>query len=601
MGKFIVSARKFRPNRFDEVVGQTHVTQTIKNAIAADKLAHAFLFCGPRGVGKTTCARILAKVLNCENGNDENEPCNECNSCKSFDQNASFNIIELDAASNNSVDHMRQLIEQTRFQPQKGKYKVFIIDEVHMLSQSAFNSFLKTLEEPPPYAIFILATTEKHKIIPTILSRCQVYDFRRIQIPEIVSTLKGICTKEGIEAEDEALHIIAQKGDGSLRDALSLFDRQTNVSSSKITYDAVIENLNVLDYDYFFKALESVLVEDFGNLITLYNQILSDGFEPDTFSLGLASHIRNLLISKKLDNLDLLHAGEALEQRYRNQAKLASESLLLNGLHILNECDVHYKMAKNKALHVEMALIRFLYVNNMIDVASKKKSQPNPVESKPESKPEFKQESKQETIKVRDESLLSKPKEKTASPAPLLEIKKEVKEPAPKKVDIVEKLVPQKAPVVGLLVPDLSSISSIKEEILSEEKANQLKESVPVTFESIMEIWNSYAQNDASLTVKNALKQVKVSYTEEAGLNVTTGSNVTRNLILKELDLMEKIRTTLGAPDLKLAITIDDTLSANKVKPTKKPLSYKEKYQKLVEKNPLIKDLKDRFDLKIDR
>ena len=254
MSNFVVSARKYRPDRFEDVVGQEHVSQTLKNALQNDHLAHAFLFCGPRGVGKTTCARILAKVMNCMNVTDDYEPCNECSSCKSFAENASFNIMELDAASNNSVDHIRQLVEQVRFQPQQGKYKIFIIDEVHMLSQAAFNAFLKTLEEPPPYAIFILATTEKHKIIPTILSRCQIFDFKRIQIQAMVSHLQGICAEEGIDADKDALHIIAQKADGALRDSLSIFDRIVSFSGKKITYEDVITNLNVLDYDYFFKG-----------------------------------------------------------------------------------------------------------------------------------------------------------------------------------------------------------------------------------------------------------------------------------------------------------------------------------------------------------
>ena len=278
MSTFIVSARKYRPARFDEVVGQQHVSQTLKNALQSDHLAHAFLFCGPRGVGKTTCARILAKVLNCQNRTEDYEPCGTCDSCKAFDSNASFNITELDAASNNSVEHIRSLIEQVRFQPQQGAYKVYIIDEVHMLSQQAFNAFLKTLEEPPPYAIFILATTEKHKIIPTILSRCQIFDFKRIQIPTMVSYLKDICTKEKIKAEESALHIIAQKADGALRDALSIFDRIVSFSGNTITYDDTIANLNILDYDYYFKVIEALLSEDGPQTLLLFNEILDKGF-----------------------------------------------------------------------------------------------------------------------------------------------------------------------------------------------------------------------------------------------------------------------------------------------------------------------------------
>src|SRR5690349_16780787 len=292
MDKFIVSARKYRPQTFDTVVGQSHITTTLKNAIRHNQLAHAFLFCGPRGVGKTTCARILAKTINCEHRTKDGEACNKCNSCVSFNEGGSLNIHELDAASNNSVDDIRALVEQVRFAPQAGKYKVYIIDEVHMLTSQAFNAFLKTLEEPPPYAIFILATTEKHKIIPTILSRCQIFDFRRITVQDMVGHLKAICAQAKIEAEGDALHIIAQKADGALRDALSIFDRiAAGASGKKITYEAVIENLNVLDYDYYFQVTDALMAEDAAAILNLFDKILRNGFEPDTFINGLAEHL----------------------------------------------------------------------------------------------------------------------------------------------------------------------------------------------------------------------------------------------------------------------------------------------------------------------
>ena len=316
MSQFVVSARKYRPQRFDEVVGQEHVSKTLKNALQNDKLAHAFLFCGPRGVGKTTCARILAKVLNCENRTTDFEACNKCGSCTAFNGNSSFNINELDAASNNSVEHIRGLIEQVRFQPQQGQYKIFIIDEVHMLSQQAFNAFLKTLEEPPPYAIFILATTEKHKIIPTILSRCQIFDFKRIQIPRMVEHLQHICQEEGIDADKDALHIIGQKADGALRDALSIFDRMTSVAGKKIDYDSVIENLNVLDYDYYFRVVDGMLTEDTANVLLIFDEIFKKGFDPDIFINGLAEHLRNLLVCKDAKTLELLETSESLKKRY---------------------------------------------------------------------------------------------------------------------------------------------------------------------------------------------------------------------------------------------------------------------------------------------
>jgi DNA polymerase-3 subunit gamma/tau len=367
MSNFIVSARKYRPTRFEDVVGQQHVSQTLKNALQTDHLAHAFLFCGPRGVGKTTCARILAKVLNCQNVSDDFEPCNTCSSCQSFNENASFNITELDAASNNSVEHIRALIEQVRFQPQQGKYKVFIIDEVHMLSNQAFNAFLKTLEEPPPYAIFILATTEKHKIIPTILSRCQIFDFKRIQIPDMIDHLQSICDSEGIKAEPDALHIIAQKADGALRDALSIFDRMVSFSGDKITYQGVIDNLNVLDYDYYFRFVDAMLSEQLPLVLEIFNEVLNKGFEGDLFINGLGEHLRNLLVARDSRTLPLLEVGDALRDRYQQQGAMAPPSFILTALNLANECDVHYKTARNKRLHVEMALIKMTYILRAVD------------------------------------------------------------------------------------------------------------------------------------------------------------------------------------------------------------------------------------------
>ncbi|MDA7625766.1 DNA polymerase III subunit gamma/tau, partial [bacterium] len=368
MSNFVVSARKYRPQKFDEVVGQEHVGQTLKNALKNDHLAHAFLFCGPRGVGKTTCARILAKVLNCQNKSDDFEPCNKCDSCQSFSGSSSFNIMELDAASNNSVEHIRTLVEQVRFQPQQGQYKVFIIDEVHMLSQSAFNAFLKTLEEPPPYAIFILATTEKHKIIPTILSRCQIFDFKRILIPNMVKHLQSICAQEGIEAEKDALHIIAQKADGALRDALSIFDRIVSFSGKKITYEDVITNLNVLDYDYYFRFTNALLVQDVSKVMLIFDEVLRNGFDGDLFINGLAEHFRDLLICKDEATLKLLEVSESLKKRYREQAQIVPNSFLLTALNLANDCDINYKMSRNKRLHVEMSLIKMAYIAQAVEL-----------------------------------------------------------------------------------------------------------------------------------------------------------------------------------------------------------------------------------------
>lgn len=362
---FIVSARKYRPQKFEDVVGQSHISDTLKNSIKTNHLAHSFLFCGPRGVGKTTSARILAKTINCKNITDEVEACDQCDSCLSFNQNASFNIHELDAASNNSVDDIRALVEQVRYAPQNGKYKIYIIDEVHMLSQAAFNAFLKTLEEPPSYAIFILATTEKHKIIPTILSRCQIFDFKRISNDDITKHLKGICTKEHIEADELGLQLIAQKADGGLRDALSMFDRLTSLRGNVLKYEDVLESLNVLDYDYFFKISDAIVSENYPFVLSTLEEILYKGFEPESFIQGLAEHFRNLLVCKEASTVRLLHLSGAIEQRYLQQAALISDGLLINYLNLAAECDVQYKTAKNKRLLVEITLIKMCYIQKI--------------------------------------------------------------------------------------------------------------------------------------------------------------------------------------------------------------------------------------------
>jgi len=358
MENFVVSARKYRPQTFDTVIGQDSITTTLQNAIRSKHLAQAFLFCGPRGVGKTTCARILAKTINCYHLSENLEPCNDCESCTSFNQSNSFNIHELDAASNNSVDDIRNLVDQVRIPPQVGKYKVYIIDEVHMLSASAFNAFLKTLEEPPAYAKFILATTEKHKIIPTILSRCQIYDFKRITIEDIAEHLAFVAQKEGVAAEPDALHVIAQKSDGALRDALSIFDQIISFSGKSITYKNVIENLNVLDYDYFFRITQHVLNNDISNTLLLINEIINNGFDGQHFLIGFGQHLRNLLVCKDPVTLDLLEVGGSIRNKYAKQAEVSSVSFLLMALDISNKCDIDFKSSNNKKLHLELALMQ---------------------------------------------------------------------------------------------------------------------------------------------------------------------------------------------------------------------------------------------------
>ena len=358
MGNFIVSARKYRPQTFDTVVGQQSITNTLKNAIVNKHLAQAFLFCGPRGVGKTTCARILAKTINCLNLKTETEACNECESCTSFNEQHSFNIHELDAASNNSVEDIRNLVEQVRIPPQVGDRKIYIIDEVHMLSQAAFNAFLKTLEEPPAHAIFILATTEKHKIIPTILSRCQIFDFKRIQVEDVASHLAKICENENIEFETDALHIIGQKADGALRDGLSIFDRMVSFNKSKITYKDTIENLNILDYDYYFKAVDQALKQDIPSSLLTFNEILQKGFDGHNFINGLAEHLRNLLVCKNPQTVELMEVGDTIKTKYVEQSQNCHQDFILGALEICNECDVQYKTSRNQRLLVELGLMQ---------------------------------------------------------------------------------------------------------------------------------------------------------------------------------------------------------------------------------------------------
>ena len=358
MDNFVVSARKYRPKNFNEVVGQKAITSTLKNAIKNNHLAQSFLFTGPRGVGKTTCARIMAKTINCENPTQEGEACNECGSCKRFNEQTSFNIHELDAASNSSVEDIRSLVDQVRIPPQEGSYKVYIIDEVHMLSQSAFNAFLKTLEEPPEYAKFILATTEKHKIIPTILSRCQIFDFKRIQVSEIVSHLQKVAESENIKADSDGLQIIAQKADGALRDALSIFDQIVSFAGKEIAYQDVIENLNVLDYDYYFRMVDHFLENDTPEVLKVFNEVLDQGFDGQHFITGLGEHLRNLLVAGDTKTLNLLEVGENIRKRYQQQSEKCDPDFLNKALHEVNQCDIYYKTSNNKRLHIEITLLR---------------------------------------------------------------------------------------------------------------------------------------------------------------------------------------------------------------------------------------------------
>lgn len=592
MSKFVVSARKYRPAKFSDVVGQQHVSQTLKNALQNDKLAHAFLFCGPRGVGKTTCARILAKVLNCQNLSADHEPCNECSSCQAFNENASFNITELDAASNNSVEHIRALIEQVRFQPQQGKFKVFIIDEVHMLSQQAFNAFLKTLEEPPSYAIFILATTEKHKIIPTILSRCQIFDFKRIQVPDMVAHLQNICQEEGIDANKDALHIIAQKADGALRDALSIFDRIVSFSGKSIKYEDVISNLNVLDYDYYFKVVDALVAEDISQVLLILDDVMRKGFDPDIFINGLAEHLRNLLVCKDEQTLSLLELSENLKVKYLEQARLVPSSLVLTALNLANDCDINYKMARNKRLHVEMALIKMAYINRAVQIAG----------TSPGVSPEKKTpDSSVGELEVADN-------EQVVSGSKIAEEKQRVPKvtneatPEPSKAKEEEPSIPKAPslmPSAGLDLPQVKGLDALLAEVKADEEQKEELEDVELTKELAQEHWNAYIESCEQETVKSILRLTEVAIEGEHTIVAIVGSALSEKTIRQEKRLMEFLRASIKMPNLILQVVVDRSKAPEAPK-RQKPLTPKEKFLKMRETNPAIQELQKRFDLRVD-
>lgn len=641
MSQFVVSARKYRPSAFDEVIGQDHVAKTLKNALISDKLAHAFLFCGPRGVGKTTCARILAKVINCENPIDQVSPCNECSSCNSFSDNASFNIIELDAASNNSVEAIRTLIEQVRFQPQQGTHKVFIIDEVHMLSTAAFNAFLKTLEEPPPYAIFILATTEKHKILPTILSRCQIFDFKRIQISHIVQQLEQICNAENKSADPEALQMIAQKADGAMRDALSIYDKIASASGNNITYQDVIQQLNILDYDYFFKMTDYLLREDFSQVLLTLDKVMKQGFEVDLFVQGMAEHLRNLMVCRHPETLSILEISEGAMKRYHDQAMICSKSFLLSALNILNQCDISLSHATNKRLYAEIALSKICYLSRAVDrnlipqATSQEKKSPELTDQKPDTATQANQIPTNTTINEGtvvksqdqntstgriDKTIASRPSaseaisesmssidDKESHHTPGVEVKSDTINQSTKpeihlskekeQLEVNNAAAPKviNTPSFGSLNLD-NLMSKVKEE---EEVKKEARKQMSI--EMVEEIWLKYIDDNTSASVKVALKN---SFRSLSGRTITviSSSENARNIILQEDNLKDILRKKLGAEDLILDVKVDKSKfpEVEEVKP-KTLYSNKEKYLLMREKNPLIDDLKTRFELKVEK
>ena len=612
MAEYIVSARKYRPARFSEMVGQEQVATTLKNAIRTSQLAHSFLFCGPRGVGKTTAARILAKTINCENITADFEACGGCASCVSFQQNSSFNIHELDAASNNSVDDIRALVDQVRFPPQSGKYKIYIIDEVHMLSAGAFNAFLKTLEEPPSYCKFILATTEKHKILPTILSRCQIFDFKRISIETIVKHLRHICEIEKIDAEEDALHIIAQKADGGMRDALSMFDRLSSFSGGKLTYASVLENLNVLDYDYFFKVTEALLAENLSLSVRLFDEILKKGFEGDDFILGLCEHFRNLLFCKDEGTLRMLEVSDGLKQKYAVQSTLASADFLVNCLNIGNQCDVQYKVSKNKRLTVELTLIKMCYINSVLSIESGKKklksegiTQEEPLNNAEKSAPVSKVSP---SVKVPSELV----RESNPHPGNPIERSGLVEEPPVKEVD--KPAIQNKPDSVNPVKPialsktkKLLTIDSIgndadnikKQNGEQEEEDRYEGEILILNQENILKLWDDYAAGipEEKKGLKIAFKSFKpvLDITILDRLSITVQSDIQKSQFEEvRLGLQNYLSRRVGA-SLTIEIIADKEVSTGT-----KPYTPKEKLERMIQKNPAIKILQQKLGLELD-
>ncbi|MFN5355202.1 MAG: DNA polymerase III subunit gamma/tau [Bacteroidota bacterium] len=606
MNPFVVSARKYRPATFDTVVGQAHITNTLKNAIRTNHLAQAFLFCGPRGVGKTTCARILAKTMNCRHVSPETEACNTCESCLSFNNGQSLNIYELDAASNNSVDDIRGLVEQVRYAPHAGEYKIYIIDEVHMLSTSAFNAFLKTLEEPPSYAIFILATTEKHKIIPTILSRCQIFDFNRIEVDDIASHLAHVARQEGVNAEEEALHIIAQKADGALRDALSIFDQIVSFAGTTIRYKDVISNLSILDYDYYFSVTDSICAGDIPTVLLTFNKLLIEGFDGHQFINGLASHFRDLLVSKDTVTLPLLEVSKNTRERYREQAGNIATGHLLKFLAVCSQCDIDYRMAKNQRLHVELALLRLCSITGQTNATAAPIEKKTPVENAselPRTVPTAAQV-KSETVS-------------TVTPSPELSVpesrqhddKLEIIE-APVHVPIHQTDAPPAAQTEQASTGTLNqatpflrarSMTQLSKPAAPEKATTKLPADLPATtfsHEELMTAWNAYAESMKLAGKLQLYTTITHTTPELKGTEITleVQNHAQEEMVTEEsVHLLETIRKKLNNYSIVLR-----TRLAQQATDPESAYTNREKYQKLAEKHPGLDDFRKQLGLELE-
>jgi DNA polymerase III subunit gamma/tau len=594
MNDFIVSARKYRPQHFNTVVGQSHITTTLKNAIRNNQLAHAFLFCGPRGVGKTTCARILAKTINCQNKTEDGEACDQCNSCVSFNEGTSMNIHELDAASNNSVDDIRSLVEQVRFAPQAGKYKVYIVDEVHMLSSSAFNAFLKTLEEPPPYAIFILATTEKHKILPTILSRCQIFDFKRITNNDTVAHLQEICDKEHIKAEKVALHVIAQKSEGCMRDSLSILDKIVSFTNGELTYANTLEHLNILDEDYYFKLLDSMQQQDLPAALLLFDDINRKGFEGDLVLNGFAEFIRNLLVSRDTKAAILLEVADDFKQKYLEAAQRISPGWLISALNVLNEAEINYKQARNKKLHVELTLIKLCFLAQAIELVdadggiTKKKIAEG---ARP--------------LAFRALPIIAFKAEKESPSAAKLVI--ETDAPPPNKLEakpLPRPQVPQPAAQSTPAPTPNASIGSLKALRKKIEAQNQQDNPVKeLTEPELLAAWEAFTAQLKGNNNHSAANNFKTAVPKVAGpssIIISSHNALSQKFIETErADLTEHLQGWFANRTLTWQVIVEET-EAPALEPQEKALNTREQYQKIIEEYPLVKELKDKLRLELD-
>lgn len=623
MDNFVVSARKYRPQNFNTVVGQLHITTTLKNAIKNNQLAHAFLFCGPRGVGKTTCARILAKTINCTNQTPEGEACNTCNSCVSFDAGSSMNIHELDAASNNSVDDIRTLVEQVRFAPQAGKYKVYIVDEVHMLSASAFNAFLKTLEEPPPYAIFILATTEKHKILPTILSRCQIFDFKRITNNDTVEHLQEIVDKESIKAEKAALQVIAQKSEGCMRDSLSILDKIVSFTNGILTYQNTLEHLNILDDDYYFKLLEAMQQQDLSAAMLLYDQINRKGFEGDLVLNGFAEFVRNLLVCKDPKSAALLEVVEGLQEKYTATAQRAGVSFLVSALNILNEAEINYKMARNKRLHVELALIKLNFLQQAIELSVdggqlvKKKRLDQPIAFHTKAVPPIQMGGAQTAATAPSKAASTDAKlyvetSKAPNPAPAATVTGVPNNPGNSSVAAPK---PVAAPIANIpsgpskLIPPPASgggkkglLDALREKYGDQYAIEEVKEAEVLNMEKLQSCWNEYTK-----TLEQQLKHssagtfriAKLTIEDDIHFNVLVGSLTSQKFVEQEkMMLLEHIQKAFFNPGIMFQVLVE--AGEQEEVPAHLRMNSRQKFERIAEQFPLVKELKERLKLEID-